>query len=196
MGYVSRLLEIGKLIPAETSHAEKTICTISLPWLGELSRNVILSLHEAARDIGPGRGKLNVYVPETNAEEINKLFMDLPHCIVKPISDGYIRSLLNSQSAVIYGGYNSVLDVIAAGIPALVILRSTRDGEQQEHLLRLQASVGGNLQIIEEDKVSGQRVKKLLQDLMARTPSLSADINCCGAERTAKYLHNILMENK
>ena len=61
---------------------------------------------------------------------------------MEPPGSKYVSALLHSKTAVIYGGYNSLMDVVHARIPALVVLRKMQDEEQQIHLRKLQEGAG------------------------------------------------------
>jgi predicted glycosyltransferase len=84
--------------------------------------------------------------------------------------------------------------VLALNRPALVVLRATRDREQQEHLELLQRSVGDALQAVEEEAVSGPLLAEKLRLLLDEQPGDAPVIDCGGAERTAAYLHGLLQE--
>ncbi|MGI9538484.1 MAG: hypothetical protein ACR2PB_15535, partial [Desulfocapsaceae bacterium] len=148
MGYVSRVRELAQFYANDTDSREKLAWTISLPWFDDHTAQLVHSLHEALGRIGEGQGNCHIYVEQSRAQEVGDIFSSLPHCLVEPIGDNYIGSLSRSKAAVIYGGYNSILDVMALGKPALVVLRATRDREQQEHLELLQRSVGERMLVI------------------------------------------------
>ena len=194
MGYVSRVRELAQLYTSEADSREQLACTISLPWFGAHTDQLVRSLHEALGRIGEGWGKCLIYVPQDRAQEIGELFSSLAHCFVEPIGDNYIDSLIRSKAALIYGGYNSILDVIALGTPALVVLRETRDREQQEHLELLQRSVGGRMQVVDEEAVSSQALEDGLRLLLAAESSDSSEIACNGAENSARHLHRLVQE--
>ncbi len=194
MGYVSRVLEMNHLLEHGGGASETAACTVSLPWLGESSSLLIDGLNEAIRAIGPGSGTFRIYVPEDREAEIKKRFQTLPNCLVEGISDSYIGSLLQSRSAIVYGGYNSLLDVVAAGLPSLVVLRTTRDREQQEHLSRLHRAIGKSWRVIEEDQISGQALEDNLRYLLSASGNEAPRVDCQGAEKSALHLHRILQE--
>ena len=196
MGYVSRALEFGYLQDNQSSADEKVGCTVALPWFGERSSAMVEGLHQALQAIGGSRGRFHLFVPEAQLTGLREVFRDLSFCRVEPISERYLVSLVQSGSAMIYGGYNSIVDVAATGIPALVVLRSTQDREQQEHVHRLQKSAGLQWQVIEEDEVSGPALEEALRFLLAASPVSSPPIDCRGAENTARLLHRMLREGR
>ena len=195
MGYVSRVRELAELYAGDPDSDERLALTISLPWFGDHTTSLLRSLREVLGRIGAEQGTCHVYVPQSRVQEVAELFEPLPHCLVEPIGDNYIGSLLGSRAALIYGGYNSILDVLALGKPAMVVMRATRDQEQQEHLQLLQRSVGAHLQVVEEEAVSDRILEEYLVQLLAATSGGGPAIDCSGAENTARYLNGLVQED-
>ena len=194
MGYVSRVRELAHLYKDDAVNGEKIGCTVSLPWFGPHTTALLSSLHEALTTMGDKWGCCDLYAEPSRSHEVKELFSPVSHCRVEPISDRYIGSLIKSKVALIYGGYNSILDVLALGRPALVVLRATRDREQQEHLELLQRCVGSTMQVVDEEAVSGRVLEEKLRLLLDEPPGDSPAIDCDGAERTAAYLHQLIQE--
>ncbi len=193
-GYVSRVIEMAHML--DRSESEKSVaCTLSLPWLGDKGDALISALSAALESIGPGHGAFHIYVPEDRAAAIGETLGPLTHCIVAPISDSYVGSLMRSRSVVVFGGYNSLLDAAAAGLPALVILRSTQDREQQEHLSRLQKAVGDSWRVIEEERLSARSLERDIRFLLSAPGSSVPWVGCSGAEKTAMHLYRLLQES-
>jgi predicted glycosyltransferase len=196
MGYVSRVRELAHLYEDDADGGENIGCTVSIPWFGPSTAALLSSLHDALAAMGDEWGRCHLYVEPSRSREVKELFKPLSHCRVEPIGDRYIGSLIKSKVALIYGGYNSILDVLALARPALVVLRATSDREQQEHLELLQRTVGTALQVIEEGAVSGRVLVEKLRLLLAERPGNSPAIDCSGAERTAAYLHGLVQEQE
>lgn len=191
VGYVSRLQELCSHLTG-ISEADRPACTISLPWLGEHGDILVQSLAGAAQKIGPAHGGWHLYVPESRLVSIQEDFAGLSFCRVAPIGERYLSSLLHSKTALIYGGYNSILDVAAARIPALIVSRSTRDLEQLEHLGRLQRIVGESWQVIEEQEISEKTVTRALTHLLEIGAEVKSTIDMGGAERAARFLNGCI----
>lgn len=190
VGYVSRLQELRSYVAGTVSEGGRPACTISLPWLGEFGDRLLQSLYSAARHIGPEHGDWHLYVPGVSLEPIQSRFADLSFCRVEPIGENYLGSLLHSRAALIYGGYNSILDVAAAQVPALIILRSTKDREQHEHLERLQQRFGEQWQVLEEQDISEPHLARALRRVLENDTPVTAAIDISGAERAAGILHS------
>jgi predicted glycosyltransferase len=185
VGYVSRLQELRPYLAGDAREDDRAACTISLPWLGEHGDVLVQSLYQVAQRLGPTQGKWNLFVPESSLASIKTLFGELAFCSIEPIGENYLSSLLHSKTALIYGGYNSILDVAAAEIPSLIILRSTSDREQHEHLGRLQKNVGDSWQIINEQDISEGILAQALVRLVEHDTRVNTGIDMGGAEQAA-----------
>ena len=194
MGYVSRVRELARFYEEMADTGEQLACTVSLPWFGPHTNSLLHNLYEVLDRLGEQHGRSHIYVERSRAQDVAELFDSLPHCLVEPVGDRYIGSLLNSRVALIYGGYNSILDVLALATPALVVLRATRDREQQVHLDLLQRSVGGALQVVDEVEASSRALEEALRQLLAAKPGSSPPINLNGAGNTARHLHQLVQE--
>ncbi len=189
-GYVSRMAELNRLYP-DLSTAERQIaCTISIPWLGEDSEGFVENLADALQRLGPDFGMFQLYIGSgASAALINRL-NHLDGCTVKPFGSSYAQSLCQSKSAIIFGGYNSVVDVIAVRVPALVVLRDMRDQEQQKHLEALTRSGGTGLTVVDEKRCTSELIYLNLLALLAadRCTASSHGINLDGAAQAAHVL--------
>jgi len=197
-GYVSRLRELLHWRQADAAGEGSHLAgTISVPWLGEHTLGFLRTLAGAMRLLGPERGAWKLFcepgrTPAIRAE-IDSLFGSLPHCRPEPLAGpGYVQALLRSRTAVIFGGYNSIMDVLALNLPSVVVLREMLDREQQLHLDRLRQAAGELLQVVGESGAEAGELARLLLANLAYSGPLRQAINLDGAERTAERLGGML----
>jgi len=88
---------------------------------------------------------------------------------------------------MIFGGYNSLTDVLAAGLPTVVLLRAMQDSEQQMHLHLLDKYTNDQLLLLDEVQLTEQSIEMGLQELLKKSP-MTAEINLQGAENAARQL--------
>ncbi len=191
VGYVSRVSEIRSLLgspPAE----ENVACTVSLPWLSETGDALVDALYDALTALGAEYGTFRIFVPDDHLDTLRTRFGPAGFCVVEPVSESYVGALMQSRSALVYGGYNSLLDAASSGLPSVVIVRSTQDNEQQEHLERLQRAVGKSWRVITEDQLSGRTLEANLRCLLSAEDLPKPVIDCSGAERSAGRLNQIV----
>ena len=116
------------------------------------------------------------------------LFKDLSFCRVEDLSPKYLYTLLNSKTALIYGGYNSITDILSAKVPSLVLLRDVADREQEDHLAKLAASGRTAMLVMPETDVSADRLQAALEKLLHTPWPQKSRLNLDGAENAAKKI--------
>ena len=187
-GYVSRLQELSCL--QDRKNSKETLAgTIAIPWLGEHSLHVLTCIAGALKNIGPEYGNWHLFAdlaPDQHGQIISSL-QQLPYCHLQPPGPRYIKALLHSKTAMIYGGYNSLTDVLAAGLPTVVLLRAMQDSEQQMHLHLLHKYTNDQLLSINEVQLTEKIIEMGLRTQLKKSP-LKAEINLQGAEHAARQL--------
>ena len=186
-GYVSRLRELGFLQPE--NRGKKLAGTIAIPWLGEHGDLLLSSLSGALAKIDPTAGNWQIFAapdPKQHQQFLTAI-EQLPHCHLQPPGSQYLPALLRSKTALIYGGYNSLTDLLATGLPAVVLLRGMQDNEQQIHTRLLQKQTGEQLITLAETGITANLVAESLQTQLQK-PAVQATINLQGAENCAHSL--------
>lgn len=191
-GYVVRLAEFDLVSNVQPRALQPLAGTISIPWLGENSLSFLKVLAAVLRNIPPSFGRWLLFIDTTSSpragQEITKLFGALSNCRIEPPGSKYVAALRNSKIAVIYGGYNSLMDVLHTRLPALVVLREMQDAEQQIHLAKLQKVAGESLATVLETAITAQELKALLLSLLQQKKHLSCAFNTNGAAGAAEYI--------
>ncbi len=190
-GYVSRLVEQGLFYsdPAIRRYG----CTISIPWFGEHTNSFCNKLVEALGLLGPDYGRVRFFVGGGDLTALKSRLASISHCSVERFGTAYVESLCGSRSAVVFGGYNSVIDTLAAGVPALAVVRNMEDREQQEHLAALTRFEGNSLSAVMEDSCSVEELHHELRTLMkSGFDPLAVEIDLGGAEKAAMTLASML----
>lgn len=187
MGYVSRLYETRQLLnPADRSLTG----TISLPWLSRESRRFVQTLKQAiARR--PSGECWNIFINNNDFPDVKRLFSDLPNVRVEPVGEAYAQTLLNSKMAIIYGGYNSLMDAAAAEIPAIVVMREMKDNEQDEHIRQLLCHTPRSMIMVEESQSDADGLEDAVTSLLSRgcTP---VGMNIKGSEAAARKISDMI----
>lgn len=193
-GYVSRL---GEYLECNSSRNIKSrwAGVVSIPWLGEKSYHLLQCLADVLHQIPVTYGPWCLFV-ETGGKamepNITSLFSGLSHCHLKQPGKNYAEVLMSAKSALIYGGYNSLVDVVFAEIPTLVVLRDMLDQEQQVHVSRLQEKLAGSLVSVSEDDITAENLLVLLLQNLNRTVPVKNRVEVGGAARAARHLYSKL----
>ena len=187
LGYVSRLHEMLQLAAPKT---QKLTGTISLPWLSPASISFIQAIKLAISLRDPDE-RWRIFVNNDDLHKMRRQFQGLSGVQVEPVGQPYINALVNSRMAVIYGGYNSLMDVLTAAVPALVIMREMIDKEQEEHIRLLQEYCPGSLVVVKEGSVDKKElsgaIELLLKKRIKRQP-----LNLAGSEAAARQISFLL----
>ena len=193
-GYVSRLGEYLKYNSREHETYEWA-GVVSVPWLGEKSLHILQCLAGALQNISAGYGRWCLFVDagdDAMKTTVGRLFTGLENCSLKQPGKSYGEVLTKARSAVIYGGYNSLVDVLFAEVPTVVILREMQDQEQQTHVHCLEEKLGGALMSLSEDEVTVEKLHALLSQNLNKMSSLKYRVKVNGAINAAKYLNSKL----
>lgn len=195
-GYVCRISELDQWLPVQHHPNDHLAGIFSVPWLGENTENVIKQIYHALDKIGSKYGIWRLFVGSPDdfslQKKIHSLFEKLSFCKITPASEQYREALMKAKTAVIYGGYNSLSDIFYANIPAVVLLREMQDEEQQAHMTRLKLLNRDRLMIYNEKDIEAEELAQVLIRQIHTKKLPKPEINLGGAEMAAKYLFEII----
>ena len=190
-GYVSRFMEI---IHWQKGGFTGESNVVSLPWMTTETKNLLKTISGTLKKLGDRYGHWRFFVNMTDlsnqAAPEKKAIENLPFCSFEQLSDQYFNALENANLLITYGGYNSLCDVIAAGVPAIVVTRTLNDQEQAEHVRRLQKAAGEQIIHVKEDIISSEMLYGAIQSQVNKRKMKSPLIRLSGAEETAHILAN------
>ncbi len=195
-GYVLRLAEYVLSNNLKDEGATVLAGTISIPWLGEKTLEFLSELAVALARVPKSYGSWHLYIdpgPLTGTQKsVDRLFSEVDCCLVEPPGRNYVRSLLRSKTALVYGGYNSVMDVVHSGVPALVVLREMKDKEQEVHLERIINATGGQFSTVSESVATAEELEECLLANLHKAGNSFPGFMVEGAGRAAEYLYQLL----
>jgi predicted glycosyltransferase len=166
--------------------------TIAVPWLSATSLTFLESLHKALSDLGKNYGRWRIFTDlkkiEAEAANLKPQFDDIPHCSVENVSDRYLAALANSRVALIYGGYNSMTDIMAAKVPSVVIVRGMNDREQEEHVRKISQGNPDLIYILKESEADWKTLAEGLEKQLNVSIAVENEIMLNGAEASARKI--------
>lgn len=188
-GYVSRLYETKYLL---SESQEKYTGIVSLPWLSEASYGFIHALKEALvrRDKNE---RWKIFVANDELQCLQEIFTSLSNCKIEPVGERYAKAILNAKMAIVYGGYNSLMDIIAAQLPAIIIRREMKDQEQNLHIRQLLNYNPGSMIMVEESHSDVEIISQAITDQL-KLKKRDDNINIGGSAFTAGLLHKLLAD--
>jgi predicted glycosyltransferase len=192
-GYVSRFLELRHWA---SYTSERFAGTIAVPWLSELSVRLLGNLHGALLEVGDHHGRWVIFTDlnrlEAEDQKIKLKFDDLSACKLENISDQYLASLANSKVAMIYGGYNSLTDIMAAGVPTVVIVREMNEKEQDEHVSNIIKAKPNLIYPMRESEVTQKKLVEALERQLSAEIEEDQEILLKGSEVSARKIVELL----
>jgi len=197
-GYVSRLAEWRHTTSDAPMAPASLAATVSVPWIGEHTLSFLNALAGAIERIGPQLGKWHLYIGRPKdrllVQDAEDGFRRLTHCRLFEPGAGYFNSLIQSRIAIIYGGYNSLTDLLYTGLSGLVVLRNMADLEQQEHLERLTRLFPERLPAINEEDCCAAKLEKVLRRQLQSVRHDYGGIQLGGAETAARCIHRAISD--
>jgi len=195
-GYVLRLAEFVAWNRQLIEQTQTLAGTISVPWLGEKSIDFLIVLVSVLKKIPKSYGRWHLFIDTESSgqvgQKVRKIFEETGNCQLEQPGGNYVSALLHSKTAIIYGGYNSLMDIIHANIPALVVLREMKDEEQQIHLRKLKEVAGESLSTVSETRVGEDELEELLLAHLKRNRLSAVSLNTNGSAIAAEYLYSLL----
>jgi len=191
-GYVSRIAELMQTNGTDFT-GPSLAGTISIPWMGENSPDFLRCLASTLTRLGPQQGNWNLFLDSEGkqSKEIYSYFNKIPFCSTEKPGQRYVSALMRSKMAIIYGGYNSLVDVLSLSLPAVIILRDMKDNEQQIHLQKLIDSTRENITVITE-QCSEEQLYLALQTRSQKMDRKTVASWLNGAEFVANHLVSLL----
>jgi predicted glycosyltransferase len=194
LGYVSRAAFLADAGAIEVPDPAAHIGVLSVTWFSRETLTLLEEFLQAARTGVTGIDRWHCFLGDgEDGERKRRIVADLRQAAaVHPVSDAtrYLGILATARMAVIYSGYNSLLDVLWAGVPALAITRHLENREQATHAALVSKWVDG-LRVVDERQVTSA----LLREELGRLSGLACDPNgfpADGAPRTALALADLL----
>jgi predicted glycosyltransferase len=90
--------------------------------------------------------------------------------------------------ALIYGGYNSLTDIMAAKVPSVVIVRGMNDREQEEHVRKISQLKPNLIYVLKESEASWKTLVEGLEQQLNVEVEAESEIMLNGAEVSAKKI--------
>lgn len=192
-GYVSRFMEI---IHWQKDGIKGASNVVSLPWMAKETKSLLNTIFGTLNKMGDRYGHWRFFVNmkdlSTHAAQEKEAIENLHFCSFEQLSDQYFNALKNANLLITYGGYNSLCDVIAAGVPSIVVTRTLNDQEQEEHVKSLKEAAGEQIINFREGMISSEMLYGAIKSQVNKEKMKRPLIKLNGAEETAHILANYL----
>lgn len=109
---------------------------------------------------------------------------------VKRLVGGLEETLAEAAGVVAMAGYNTVVEILSAGVPALLVPRTTPRREQAIRATRLAAVAG--LEVFEADDRPVDRIDRFVQRVLAGEAEVRPSVRLNGLETTGAEIRTLL----
>ena len=158
---------------------------------GELLRTAL-----AARALLPEPPPLRLiagpFLPDADWQDLQqRVAGDAGVALLRQVPD-MVAEMRVARASISQCGYNSALDIVCAGVPALAVpYEAPGENEQRSRAERLAAL--GAMQLLPPGTLTPQRLAQAMQALLAFVPQPAA-LDLGGATRTAELLHTLVAQ--
>lgn len=198
-GYVARLEE--KMVQNETvstikeelrlKRNEKLI--VASAGGGKVGGPILLSTVTAFARLNPDAGLVvfsGPYLDDyTYAELENIARANSAKILIKRFSTNFVSILNEADGLISMAGYNTTMDILSSGIPALVHPFS----QNREQRMRIE-KMSGKIQIetINDDELLPSKLIPKINTLLKAERSKTPSVNILGASASAKLIHKLI----
>jgi len=129
------------------------------------------------------------YLPEPVFDELRS--MAPPGVIIERARPDFRTLLANAALSISQGGYNTVMDVLSAKCPAVIV--PFADGGEGEQTFRAQELARrGLFTLLEADNLSAHALAEAVDLTIDAFPVANVDIDMTGAETTARLIREMM----
>lgn len=145
-----------------------------------------LDAHARLADAPPLRLVAGPFLPEPAWQALRARAAGRPGVTLLRQVPDLVAELREARASISQCGYNTALDLVVAGVPALVVPYATAvENEQRQRAARLAAA--GAVQVLDPDRLDAAALATALQALLRFTPRPAA-LALDGAVRSARAL--------
>jgi predicted glycosyltransferase len=134
------------------------------------------------------------FIPEQSWQALEELARERPGIsLVKSVADLGVE-LRSATASISQCGYNTAMDILRSGVPALVVpFSGDKQDEQLNRARRLERL--GALRMLEPERFNAQTMAREIQSLLQFHPSpVQLDMN--GVENTAQFLKDLVRKGR
>ena len=156
---------------------------------GNVGAPLLESVIRAFSRLEKGNCRLRIFTgPFLNSQDFDALKKMAPARVqVDKFTADFISYLAAADLSVSMGGYNTTMNILASGVPALV----WPFGQNREQRLRAGRLAGlGALRVLEDEDLHPDRLAVIMDQWICRTTRPTLNINLNGAVNTAKWIEN------
>jgi predicted glycosyltransferase len=148
-----------------------------------------LQAHALLRTPLPMRMITGPFLPEAQWQALQQAAQRMPGVeLVRQVPD-MVAEMRRARVSLSQYGYNTALDIVVAGVPALVAPYATVTENEQSQRAERMAALGA-LRHVRADRLTPQHLADEIESLLSFSPRAAA-LNLDGAAHSAQHLHHL-----
>jgi len=129
------------------------------------------------------------FIPDDVYEHLQCLGREARNVEIQRYSPGLLAYLRQADLSVSMGGYNTIMNLLTAGIRSLVY-PYTSNNDQEQHIRARKLESLGIVELLHPEMLAPQVLASRIEEMLAKTPArLNFDMN--GAANTARILRSL-----
>jgi predicted glycosyltransferase len=183
-------------VDREPQHASRIVVSAGGGMVGEALLRTAMQAYEfiGVADKPEMRVIGGPFIPEQSWQALGELARERPGIsLVKSVPDLGVE-LRSATASISQCGYNTAMDILRSGVPALVVpFSGDKQDEQLNRARRLERL--GALRMLEPERFNAQTMAREIQSLLQFHPSpVQLDMN--GVENTAQFLKHLVRQGR
>jgi len=112
--------------------------------------------------------------------------------VVEPNRNDYRGLMATCRLSVSQAGYNSTVDILSSGAPAILVPFTGEGGETEQPVRASRLAESGRVSLINESDLGAQHLAETINRLLDVGPPRFDPVCCDGATRSAEMLKNLI----
>jgi len=112
--------------------------------------------------------------------------------VVEPNRNDYRGLMTTCRLSISQAGYNSTVDILSSGAPAIMVPFTGEGGETEQPVRASRLAESGRVSLINESNLGAQHLAETIDRLLDGGPPRFDPVCCDGATRSAEMLKNLI----
>ncbi|MEL6382585.1 MAG: glycosyltransferase [Cyanobacteria bacterium J06626_18] len=131
------------------------------------------------------------YMPERDFARLQQAAANKPNITLRRFTSRLIEYLEKADLSISLGGYNTTMNLLRTGVPAIVLPSLSKDQNNEQQIRAAKLAKLGVINLIQPEDLTRDRLIQAITTRLAQTPT-AHQINLQGADNTAGHLQELL----
>lgn len=131
------------------------------------------------------------YMPEEDFARLQQAAADKPNVTLRRFTSRLIEYLAKADLSISLGGYNTTMNLLRTGVPAIVLPSLSKDQNDEQQIRAAKLAKLGVITLISPKDLTSDRLIRAITTRLIQTPT-AHQIDLQGADNTARHLQERL----